>query len=125
MQKGAQYQAILEIITEIFEDKLPADKIINTYLRTRKYIGAKDRRFITDSVWDILRRRRRLAFDAQSTLPRRMLLYYLRGEDFDIVCSDSPYSLAPLSGKEKAWLKEENDTPYPDIPRSGAAGMFL
>ena len=113
MQKGAQYQAVLELITEIFKDKDPADKIINVYLRERKYIGSKDRKFITDIVWQIIRHRRKLEFDAQSTEPRRILLYFLRHEDFDILCADSPYALAPLSKEERIWLKQENEQPYP------------
>ena len=113
MQQGAQLQAVLELITEIFQDKNPADKIINTYLRERKYIGSKDRRFITDTVWQLIRHRRRLEFDTQSTDPRRLLLYFFRHEDFDVLCNDSPYSLAPLTAEEKLWLKEENDLSYP------------
>ena len=113
MQKGAQYQAVLELITEIFKDKQPADKIINAYLRERKYIGSKDRKFITDIVWQIIRHRRKLEFDAQSTESRRILLYFLRHEDFDILCADSPYALAPLSKEERIWLKQENEQPYP------------
>ena len=113
MQKGAQYQAILELISEIFKDKEPADNLINAYLRERKYIGSKDRRFITETVWNILRRRRRLTFDAQSDNPRRMLLYFLRNEDLDVLCEDSAYSLAPLSKEEKIWLAKENEMPYP------------
>ena len=113
MQKGAQYQAVLELITEVFKDKQPADKIINTYLRERKYIGSKDRKFITDIVWQIIRHRRKLEFDAQSTESRRILLYFLRHEDFDILCADSPYALAPLSKEERIWLKQENEQPYP------------
>ena len=113
MQKGAQLQAVLELITEIFQDKNPADRLINTYLREHKYIGSKDRHFITDTIWQIIRHRRRLAFDAQSTDPRRILLYFLRHEDFDVLCNDSPYSLPSLTPEEKNWLKEENEQPYP------------
>lgn len=113
MQKGAQYQAVLDLITEIFKDKSPADNIINAYMRERKYIGSKDRRFITECVWTIIRNRRKLEFDAQSDNPRRILLYYLRYEDFDILCSDSNYSLAPLSKSEKEWLTKENEDVYP------------
>jgi len=113
MQKGAQYQAVLELITEIFKDKNPADNIINSYMREHKYIGSKDRRFISETVWKIIRNRRRLEFDSQSSDPRRILLYFLRNEDLDILCSDSNYSLTPLTKEEKAWLKSENEQPYP------------
>ena len=82
-------------------------------MRERKYIGSKDRRFITDIVWSLLRNRRKLEFDAQSTSPRRILLYFLRNEDFDILCSDNKYSLTPLTKEEKTWLQTENEEPYP------------
>lgn len=113
MQKGAQYQAVLELISEIFKDARPADNIINAYLRERKYIGSKDRRFITETVWQIIRNRRRLEFDARSKDPRRILLYFLRHEDFDLLSADSPYALSPLSKEEKQWLSVSNDEPYP------------
>ena len=112
MQKGAQYQAVLELITEIFKDKTPADQIINSYVRERKYIGSKDRRFITETVWKIIRNRRKLSFDARSDNPRKILLTLLRDEDFDILCSGE-YGLSELTKEEKEWLKETNEEVYP------------
>ena len=50
MQVGARYQAAYEILSDIFKDDRPADDIINDYLRARKYIGSKDRRFISELV---------------------------------------------------------------------------
>ncbi|MBS7094976.1 MAG: RsmB/NOP family class I SAM-dependent RNA methyltransferase [Azospirillum sp.] len=112
MQKGAQYQAVWELISEIFKDKMPADNIINAYVRERKYIGSKDRRFITETVWKIIRNRRKLVFDAGSNEPRRVLLTYLQDEDFDLLCGGE-YGLAPLSKEEKEWLKRRNEEVYP------------
>lgn len=112
MQKGAQYQAVWELISEIFKDKIPADNIINAYVRERKYIGSKDRRFITETVWKIIRDRRKLVFDAGSNEPRRVLLTYLQDEDFDLLCGGE-YGLAPLSKEEKEWLKRRNEEVYP------------
>lgn len=112
MQKGAQYQAVWELISEIFKDKIPADNIINAYVRERKYIGSKDRRFITETVWKIIRNRRKLVFDAGSNEPRRVLLTYLQDEDFDLLCGGE-YGLAPLSKEEKEWLIRRNEEVYP------------
>lgn len=112
MQQGAQYQAVWELISEIFKDKIPADNIINAYVRERKYIGSKDRRFITETVWKIIRNRRKLVFDAGSDEPRRVLLTYLQDEDFDLLCGGE-YGLAPLSKEEKEWLKRRNEEVYP------------
>lgn len=112
MQKGAQYQAVLELISEIFQDKAPADIIINSYVRERKYIGSKDRKFICDTVWKIIRNRRKLTFDAGSEISRKILLTYLRDEDLDVICCGE-YALAPLSKEEKIWLQNPNEEVYP------------
>ncbi len=112
MQISARYQAVFELLQEILKDKNPADAIINNYMRSRKYIGAKDRRFICDTTWHIIRNRLKLEFDAKSSDPRKILLYYLRNEDFDIICSGN-YGITPLSPDEKKWLKKEAMTPYP------------
>ena len=77
MQQAARYNAVLELIGEIFKDKSPADGIINNYLRERKYIGSGDRRFITETVWKIIRHRRRLEFEAGSKEARKMLVVFL------------------------------------------------
>lgn len=112
MQIGARYQAVLEILTEVFKDEIPADKIINDYLRARKYIGSKDRRFITDWVWQIIRNRMKLSFDAKSGDVRRILLYAVR-DKLEEVFDDSTYGMTPLSEEEKSWLQRENEEPYP------------
>ena len=113
MQNGARYQAILELLSEIFKDEKPADGIINDYLRARRYIGSKDRRFITETVWEIIRSRLKLEFDARSREPRQLLLYYARdclGEVFD----GSPYAPAPLTEAERQNLLSSREEPYPD-----------
>ncbi len=112
MQTGARYQAVLDLITEIFKDEQPADGIMNEYLRARKYIGSKDRRFISELTWQIIRKRRKLEFDSQSSEPRRILLWAVR-DKLTEVFDGSTYGPAPLSAEEKDWLKQENELPYP------------
>lgn len=113
MKLSARYQAVLELIDEIFKNQRPADHIINEYTRQRKYMGAKDRRFIIDTTWAIIRRRMRLEFECGSSDSRKILLTFLKDEDFDLLAEDSPYGLAPLSKEEKAWLKNLNENVYP------------
>ncbi len=112
MQTGARYQAVLELITDIFKDEQPADGIINEYLRSRKYIGSKDRRFITETTWQIIRNRRKLEFDSQSVEPRKILLFFAKDKLSEIF-DGSPYGLAPLSSQEQNLLSAENEQPYP------------
>lgn len=115
MQQGARYQAVLDLISEIFKDVKPADGIIEAYLKSRKYIGSKDRRFIADTVWEIIRSRMKLEFDAGSREYRKILLTYLKkkGEDIEAVFDGGQYSPAPLSTEEKEWLQYDNEDVYP------------
>ena len=113
MKISARYQAVFEILSEVLKDENPADNIINEYVRKRKYIGSKDRRFIVDTVWNIIRKRMRLAFEAESLNVRRILLLYLKDEDLDIVADGSEYGLAALNKDEKIWLKNLPEKVYP------------
>lgn len=113
MQLSARYNAVLELTEEIFKDKSPADGIINAYLRERKYIGSGDRRFIAETVWKIIRHRRRLEFEAQSSDPRRILLVYLKDEDLDLIFGAGEYAPTALSKEERNWLKKLNESVYP------------
>lgn len=113
MQLGARWAAVADILTEVFEDKYPADNIINTYLRAHKYIGSKDRRFIVEKVWDIIRHRCRLSFEAESSDIRKILLVYLKDEDLDLIFGADAYALSSLTKDEKKWLKNLEEKSYP------------
>lgn len=114
MQISAKYQAVLEILLKVLQDQYPADNIIKEYMRARKYIGSKDRKFITNTVWDIIRHRSRLEFDCGCCEPRMLLLTYLKDEDFDIVADGSPYGLKALEKIEKEKLAHLNQDVYPE-----------
>lgn len=114
MQISARYQAVYELLTEIFKNKYPADNLINNYMRQRKYIGSKDRRFIVDTVWQVIRNRMKLEFDIKSANPRDVLLCYLKEEDFDIIADGSEYGLAKLTKEERQKLNNLSKECYPD-----------
>ena len=114
MQTGARYQAIFELISEIFKDERPADLTINDYVRARKFIGSKDRRFITENTWNIIRNRLKLQFNAGSEEYRKVVLCYFKDENLSEELSDNPYSLKPLDEDEKVWLENLNDDVYPE-----------
>lgn len=115
MQLSARYQAVLELISSIFKDEKPADGIIDEYLKKRKYIGSKDRRFIADTVWHIIRNRMKLEFDAQSKEYRKILLTYLKnkGENPEEIFDGGQYSSAKLTEDERLWLQVDNEEVYP------------
>lgn len=114
MQISAKYQAVLEILQKVMQDQHPADNIIKDYMRCRKYIGSKDRKFITNTVWDIIRHRSRLEFDCGCCEPRILLLAYLKDEDFDIIADGSQYGLAEVCKEEKNKLQNLSTAVYPE-----------
>ena len=114
MQLSAKYKAVEEILAKVLQDQYPADNIIKEYMRSRKYIGSKDRKFIINTVWDIVRHRSRLEFDCNECNARMLLLTYLKDEDFDIAADGSEYGLASLTTDEKYKLQHLNQEPYPE-----------
>ena len=51
MTPGARIAAAIEILEKIEGAISPAEDIISAYLRRRRYIGSKDRRYITEVVY--------------------------------------------------------------------------
>ena len=113
MQTPARYKAVAELLETIFTTRNPADNIMNEYFRNRRYIGSKDRKFIADETWNILRHFRRLEFDAQSNDIRKILLVYLREQNLSDIFSGSEYAMSPISKEEQTWLQNLSDNPYP------------
>ncbi len=114
MQNNARYRSVFELMQEIFKDKQPADKIINSYFRNRRYIGSKDRRFISEEIWNIIRHRSRLEFEAGELDARKMLLIWLKNKDMLFVFDGQEYGLAKTSSCELEWLENLEEKPYPD-----------
>ena len=57
MKDASRIQAIIEVLDEVLKDFTPSDVILDNYFKQRRYIGSKDRRFIADNVWKIIRNR--------------------------------------------------------------------
>lgn len=50
-------KAIQELLQQIDATTKPANEVINAYTRSRRYIGSKDRKTITQSVWNSIKQR--------------------------------------------------------------------
>lgn len=101
MKTAARYKAVWELMTAVFADRQPADNIINAYFRERRFIGSGDRRFIAEKIWHIIRRRRRLTFEAGSADPRKLLIACLKDEDPAEIFDGGEYGLPPLNDDER------------------------
>lgn len=117
MQTSARFQAVLELISTIFGGEAPADNVINEYMRARKFIGSKDRRFITETVWKIIRNRMKLEFDARSGEYRKLVMTFIKqncAENVSEIFTGAQYAPAALTDDERVWLEQENEEVYPD-----------
>lgn len=60
MKKSSLIGHTAEIYGELLTGTRPADSFIDTFFRSHKYLGSHDRRFIADTVYGMLRNRRRI-----------------------------------------------------------------
>lgn len=115
MQAPAQIQAAIDACQLIFDQRnIPADKLLNTYFRERRYIGSKDKRAIASHVYTALRllpRYIRVTGDDA----RLLLLKILRDEqnlsvaDLREIFSGDAYSPQKLTKFEMCRLEEEEE----------------
>ena len=106
MKEASRIQAVIEILTEVLADKLPADTITDKYLKARRYIGAKDRRAINDLVWKIIRNRSKYTEMLQNhPTPRLLTALALGDADLGLLFNGEEYAPQPLNKEETAFLK--------------------
>lgn len=59
MQPAARFAAVIELFTEVEANmaarNAPADILVGNYFRARRYAGSKDRRFVSDMVYRLIR----------------------------------------------------------------------
>lgn len=60
MKDGARLAAAIEVLEAVASTDRPADRVLDRYLKDRRYIGGSDRGAIAQRVWGVQRRRARL-----------------------------------------------------------------
>lgn len=60
MKDSARLAAAIEVLEAVAATDRPADRVLDRYLKDRRYIGGSDRGAIAQRVWGVLRRRARL-----------------------------------------------------------------
>jgi 16S rRNA (cytosine967-C5)-methyltransferase len=105
MTPSARLQAVLELLTQIDATPRPADALVSAYFRARRYIGSKDRAYVSTTLYDVLRHRARLGWwlgkigtAIQSPLPLGRGLG--RGPDTENAVQKPPPNL-PSRGEEQ------------------------
>lgn len=100
---SAQLDAAAEVLEDVLRFQYPADSVLSAFFRANKKIGGRDRAFIADAVYGVLRNLRQLqAVLGESVRSRKLVLaWLLRIEGL------SQRNLAPLLSKNEAeWIVE-------------------
>jgi 16S rRNA (cytosine967-C5)-methyltransferase len=74
MTPTARVQDAIELIDRILTADRPADGVVLSFFRGRKFVGAKDRRAISDQAWRIQRNHARLKWLLGTDTPNARLL---------------------------------------------------
>jgi len=57
---------VLELLNTLDNSSKTASKIVNSFFRSNKFIGSKDRKFISNSFWNIIRHRYKIKWHIKS-----------------------------------------------------------
>ena len=128
MTPSARIQAVLELLTEIANTPRPADALTSAYFRSRRYIGSKDRAYISNTLYDVLRHHARLEWwlkkNKDEPTPRDRLLAYLTLVDkkplsvlYELF-SGGKFAAQTISDEERVILKklEGHTIAHPTMP---------
>lgn len=109
MTPAARIQTAIELLDDILANARPADATVASFLRARRYIGSKDRQFLLEKVYGLLRRYGRLKWhmnqvDLQITARRMMIADMLlsgsKPETVADIFSGKQYGPAAMTGAE-------------------------
>ncbi len=82
MRDSARIQTAIEILFKMKEANIPMDNVLRDYMRNRRYIGSKDRKYIVELVYDVMRSTARLGWwlghVKHEDSPRTRVIAYLR-----------------------------------------------
>ncbi len=62
MRPAAHVQATIELLNELEETRIPADRLMAGYFKQRRYIGSKDKAAISEQFYRVLRQKFSLAY---------------------------------------------------------------
>ncbi|MGQ0742180.1 MAG: RsmB/NOP family class I SAM-dependent RNA methyltransferase [Alphaproteobacteria bacterium] len=116
MTPSARLQAAIEILDELEEVALPADRFLRDWFRRRRYAGSKDRADISERVYTAFRHRASLAWRMGSEGARSLVIASLlaEGKSADDLAGSfdgSKYAPPPLSEQERAAIAHVPENP--------------
>jgi 16S rRNA (cytosine967-C5)-methyltransferase len=132
MTPAARVQSAIELIDRILISARPADGVVLAFFRGRKFVGAKDRRAISDQAWRIQRQHARLTWLLGTEAPSARLLVaadLIANEGMNVdrlagLFSGARHGPAPLTQNERRMaLRVADYVTRADMPRAVRLGV--
>ncbi|MBX3505654.1 MAG: RsmB/NOP family class I SAM-dependent RNA methyltransferase [Parvibaculum sp.] len=111
MTPGARLQSAIEILDEIFKTARPADRVFDSWSRSSRFAGSKDRAAVSEILFAVLRRRAELATACGSDDARLLALaalLLLDGKplaEIEALADGGRHAPAPLVEEERVALE--------------------
>ena len=133
MTPGARIQAAIELIDQILnawmsQKRIPADKMLQSYFSSHRYIGSKDRGQVSELVYWVMRHKAALEWwldrEDQRLHGRSYVLAAIvlrkdyNPQTIQSITKDSQYSPYPFDEHEITMINSlvRHDITHPDMP---------
>lgn len=130
MKPAARIQSIIEVLEHISIAPVPMDSCIGDYMRKRRYIGSKDRVYVVERAYGVMRAHARLGWwlkrSGLDDSPRmRVIAYLVLVEEADEkrladLFDGTQYAPQPIDEEEHSFIKKilGKNLLHPDMPES-------
>jgi len=75
VKKSSLIGHVVELYADVVGSSKPADHLIDIFFRSRKYLGSRDRRFIAETLYGMLRHKKRIEWILSSSDKKNLILY--------------------------------------------------
>lgn len=134
MQPAARLAAVIELLTEVEADmaarKAPADVVVGNYFRARRYAGSKDRRFISDMVYSLIRGRGLYSWALErvgsAVSPRSLMIALLCNKDAEALTlfgTDGKFAPVALDEQERTQVEVLTGLDWSEAPEAVALSI--
>ncbi len=129
MTPGARIDTALQALEAIGGSTRNVDTVLRDFFRSRRYAGSRDRRAVSELIYELLRHQGELRWRCgEDASWRRTMLAFLAidqghaRDEIDALFSGETYCPAPLDTDEQAWL--DAVTSREETPPVWAQGNF-
>jgi len=121
MKTPARFQTIIELLDANLNSNMPVDNALKSFFKANRFIGSKDRRFISEYIWEIIRNKLKAEFVSKDKSARNILISYLAYfkyftiDDLNEIFDGEKYSPEKLSADEVDHINHLSETDI-DLP---------